>query len=125
MTTMEVGKRLCALVSEGRHLDAIDQFYADDVRSVEAAEMEGGGMPRVMQGKDAVRGKTEWWMNSHDVHKNEVRGPFPHGDDRFAVFYATEATNKESDERFDMQEVAVYTVKDGKITQDEFFYATS
>ncbi len=122
MSAAEVGQRLCDLCSEGKHLDAIDELYGEDVVSVEAAEADGP-MPRTMSGKQAVRGKTEWWGNSHEVHSNSVKGPFPHGDDRFAVLFELDATNKEAGQRFQMTEVAVYTVDDGKITREEFFYA--
>lgn len=120
MNAQEIGKELCKLVGEGRHLDAIDRFYADDIVSVEAAE--GQGMPRRTEGKQQVRGKTEWWSANHDVDRNEVKGPFPHGENRFAAVYDVGGIAKDSGERFDMTEVAVYTVEDGMITHEEFYY---
>lgn len=120
MSANEVGAKLCEMCRDGRNLDAINQFYADDIVSVEASSMEG--MPRVMEGIDAVRGKTEWWYANHDVHGGEVQGPFPNGEDEFAVHFKMDVTNKESGQRMDFEEVAVYTVKDGKIVKEEFFY---
>jgi len=122
MTNAEVGERLCALCREGKNLEAIDELYADDVVSVEAAE-DDGPLPRTVEGKETVRGKTEWWANAHEVHDNEVRGPFPHGDDRFAVLFDVDVTHIESDQRFHLVEVGVYTVADGRVVREEFYYA--
>lgn len=120
MSAAEVGQQLAALCREGRNMDAINELYAEDVVSVEAAEMEG--MQRTMQGIDAVRGKNQWWSENHEVHEASVKGPFPHGDDRFAMIFAYEVTNKPSGQRSSMEEVGLFTVEDGKITREEFFY---
>ena len=50
-------------------------------------------------------------------------GPFPHGNDRFCVMFDYDVTNKPSGQRFQMEEVGLYTVADGKISKEEFFYA--
>lgn len=120
MSVAQVGEKLCALCREGRNLDAIEQLYADNIVSVEASPMEG--MPRTMEGIEAVRGKNEWWYANHEVHGGDVKGPFPHGEDRFAVHYVMDVSPKEQGERMSFEEVAVYTVSDGKIVREEFFY---
>ncbi|MBC7975998.1 MAG: nuclear transport factor 2 family protein, partial [Myxococcales bacterium] len=48
--------------------------------------------------------------------------PYPNGD-RFAVRFNYDVTHKPSSKRIQMDEVALYTVKDGKIVREEFFYA--
>jgi ketosteroid isomerase-like protein len=71
-----------------------------------------------------VKGKSEWWVANHEVHKAEVQGPFPHGD-RFIVRFTYDVTAKAgpmAGKRFTMDEAALYTVKDGKIVHEEFFY---
>ena len=71
-----------------------------------------------------VKGKNEWWVNNHEVHSSSVKGPFPNGD-RFAVIFNYDVTAKAgpmAGQRMKMEEVALYTVKDGKITREEFFY---
>ena len=52
----------------------------------------------------------------------KVTGPFPH-DDRFVVIFDMDVTNKAMGQRFQMQEAALYTVANGKIVREEFFYA--
>jgi ketosteroid isomerase-like protein len=56
-----------------------------------------------------------------EVHSAEVEGPFLHGDDRFAVIFDIDATDKASGQRMPMREVAVYHVADGRIVREEFF----
>lgn len=121
MNAKAVGERLVALCSEGKNLDALDELYAADVVSVEAAKAPG--MERTANGIDAVRGKNQWWIDNHEVHSSSVRGPFPHGDDRFCALFDFEVTFKPAGQRFKMEEVAHYTVKDGKIVREEFFYS--
>ena len=119
----EVGKKLVEMCQKGDFMGALNSLYADDIVSVEA--MAGPNMPARIQGIDAVRGKGEWWMANHDVHGCEVIGPFPHGD-RFIVQFVMDVTAKVgpmAGRRMKHDEAALYTVTDGKITQEEFFYA--
>jgi hypothetical protein len=55
------------------------------------------------------------------VHKAEIFGPYPH-DDRFAVRFVFELTFKPTGERRTMDEIGLFTVVDGKIAREEFFY---
>ena len=48
--------------------------------------------------------------------------PYPH-DDRFAVRFLYDITNKPSGKRMTMDEVGVFTVANDKIVKEEFFYA--
>lgn len=120
MSASEIGEKLVGFCREGRNIDAINELYADDVVSVEAAAMEG--MPQTMEGKEAILGKNQWWSENHEVHNASVSGPYPHGDDRFALHFNYDVTNKPSGQRTQMDEVAVFTVRDGKIAKEEFFY---
>ena len=51
-----------------------------------------------------------------------VSDPMLHGPDRFAVIFELDATMKATGTREAMKEVALYTVKGGKIVREEFFY---
>ena len=88
-------------------------------------EVTGGpGMPARMEGIEAIKGKNEWWLQNHEVHHAEAEGPWPNGD-RFIVRFKYDVTGKAgplAGKRVMMDETALYTVKDGKITQEEFFY---
>lgn len=122
MSAMKIGEQLVALCREGKNLEAINQLYAGNVVSVEATKPPQG--ERESHGIDAVRGKNQWWAENHEVHSASVRGPFPHGDDRFCVMFNYDVTNKPSGQRFQMEEVGLYTLANGKISKEEFFYVT-
>jgi ketosteroid isomerase-like protein len=121
--TLAVGKKLVELCKEGKNMNAIDTLYSPNVVSVEAGAPPN--MSARSEGVAAVKGKGEWWMQNHEVHKAEVDGPYPHGD-RFIVRYKYDITAKAgpmAGKRFTMEEAGLYTVKDGKIAHEEFFYS--
>lgn len=116
MTTHEVAKAFTALCASGDHGGAGARFWADDVVSLEPME---GPMAR-LQGPAALRGKSEWWFANHEVHSEGVEGPFVHGD-QFSVVFEMDVTPKGGD-RMQMREVALYTVRDGRIVEERFFF---
>lgn len=121
MNAKEIGQKLVDLCKEGKNLECINTYYAEDIESVEAMAPPSGG-DRTTKGIAGVRGKNEWWSENHEVHGAEVAGPYPHGEDRFAVRFNYDITNKPSGQRMQMDEVGVFTVAGGKIVKEEFFY---
>jgi ketosteroid isomerase-like protein len=120
MTTTEIAPQFVTLCREGKFLDAVKTLYADDIVSVEAGDYQGLG--REMHGKEAVLGKNLAWFNDNEVHSASVTGPFV-SPEKFAVCYSFDWTRRASGERVQFNEVAVYTVVDGKIAREEFYYA--
>src|ERR1043165_4184858 len=121
MTTLEVGKKLVELCKQGKNQEAAETLYSPDIVSVEAAPM--ANFPAEARGHDAVAAKGKWWSENHTVHSATTEGPWPHGD-RFAVKFTYDVTNKPSNQRFQMEEIALFTVKNGKIVREEFFCVT-
>jgi SnoaL-like domain len=117
MTTAELAKVFTAMLKAGQHHDAAAQFNAPDIISLEAME---GPMARV-QGTAAVKAKSDWWYGAHDIHKTEATGPYVNGD-QFAVIFDVDVTLKETGQRTAMQEVGLYTVRNGKIVEEKFMY---
>lgn len=115
-----VANELVDLCRAGRNHDAIEKLYSDKVVSIES--VSDGVTPKEQHGLDAVRGKHQWWKENMDVHSADVQGPFI-GDDGFAVYFNYETTFKPTGQRTTMKEMARYTVADGKIVKEEFFYA--
>ena len=122
-TTSAVADELVAFCRVGKNMDAINSLYSPDVVSVES--MGNEQMPREMKGIDAIRGKNQWWGENNEVHSANIEGPFVGNDDKFAVYYNYDVTSKPSGKRSNMEEMALYTVKDGKIVREQFFYRTS
>ena len=119
MTTLEVGQRLVALCREGKNDEAMKELYSPDVVSVEAGAPPG--MSAETRGIDAVVAKGAWWAENHTIHSAKVEGPFPHGD-RFIVRFTYDITIKQANQRITMDEAALFTVADGKMVREEFFY---
>lgn len=117
MNTEEVAKKVVELCRKQAWREAVDTLYADDIVSLEARSMDGSSPE--MKGIEAVRGKVDWWVNAMEVHSFAVSDPFV-AHDRFVVQFDVDVTDKESKKRFQMSEVGVYTVKDGKIAREEF-----
>jgi ketosteroid isomerase-like protein len=118
-TTLEVGKRLVELCSQGKNAEAIKELYAKDITSIEAGAPPG--MSAETRGIEGVIAKSTWWAENHTVHSAKAEGPWPHGD-RFIARFTYDITMKASNQRVTMDEAALYTVADGKIVREEFFY---
>ena len=118
-TTAAVAQELVDLCRAGRNLEAVDRLYANSIVSVEAVGNEK--MPAEISGIATVRAKNEWWASNNEVHSSEVNGPFL-GESQFAVQHVYDFTPRGSGQRKRMTEMALYTVKDGKIVREQFFY---
>jgi SnoaL-like domain len=121
--TAAVAEELVSFCKAGRNMDAINTLYSPDIVSIES--MGNEQMPRETKGLDAIRGKNEWWAKNNEVHSSRVEGPFIGDDDKFAVYYNYDVTFKLNGKRNNMEEMALYTVKDGKVVREQFFYRTS
>ncbi len=117
MNTKEVAEKVIELVRKQAWHEALDTLYDKDIVSVEAGTQDGSSPE--LRGKDAVRGKIDWWLDAMEVHSFEANGPFV-AHDRFVVQYDADVTEKNSKKRMQLSEVGVYTVKNGKIVREEF-----
>jgi ketosteroid isomerase-like protein len=119
---LQVGKKLVELCKQGKNLQAVDTLYAPNIVSLELHDMPN--MPARMEGIDAIRKKNQWWFDNHTVHSTDCKGPWPHGE-RFIVLHKIDVTAKAgpmAGKRMQAEEAGLYTVKNGKIVQEEFFY---
>lgn len=121
-SAMDVGKKLVELCRQGKFMEAIESLYAPGIVSLEPHSTPA--TPARTEGFAAVKGKTEWWEKNHTVHSAKVEGPWPQGD-RFIVRFTLDVTGKAgpmAGKRMSMDEMGLYTVREGKIVQEEFFY---
>lgn len=116
-STAELATDFVALLKDGRHDEAASAYNADEIVSYENMP----GPMEVCRGKDAVRQKGEWWVAGHEVHDFSSEGPYLNGD-QFAVRFHFDVTVKETGERRVMDEVGLYTVRNGKVVEERFFY---
>jgi SnoaL-like domain len=120
MTTKEVADQLISYCREGKFREATEKLYAPDIVSVEASAPPG--QSRETKGLEGVKAKGEWWINNHEVHSSTVEGPLV-ALDHFAVVFKLDVTFKPEKKRFQMEEIGVYKVANGKIVYEQFFYS--
>ncbi len=116
MTTQEVAKAFTQLCKEGKFEEAGKLYWSDDIVSREPME---GDMAEI-RGRAGVEKKGEWWFANHEIHKVEVGGPYVHGN-QFVVRFTMDVTPK-GQARMSMDEVGLYTVKNGKVVEETFFF---
>ncbi len=117
MNTQEVANRLVELCRKGENMQAIQELYDSNITSREMP-----GMPNEeISGKNNVIQKSEEWNASlQEFHAGEISDPVVAGD-HFTCKFSFDCTFKEQG-RTQMEEIAMYQVKDGKIVQEQFFY---
>ena len=121
-TLVATGKALVEHCRNGTEADGLQTLYAEDCVSVEAAKMDPDGMGPVFEGRDAIKAKHEWWDENTEVHEFSAEGPFLHGDDRFGIIFEADITMKPSGERWKFKELGIYSVANGKIVREEFYF---
>jgi len=116
----QVAHRLVELCRTGQYDQAHQELYAQDAVSIEGDGQNGESIAR---GMDAIREKGKQWAdNLVEVHGGSVSEPVI-ADGWFSVAMGLDATYKDMG-RVAMKEIAVYQVRDGKITHEQFFYNT-
>lgn len=118
ITTRQVAARFNELAQQEKWFEIQDEFFADDVRSIDPPDSPYFGYA---EGKAAVRKKGEEFVKKiRDFHSAYTTQPVI-GGDHFAVGRGVEIT-VEGFGRIKMDQVMLYEVKDGQIVSEQFFY---
>ena len=118
MTTQEVANRLVGLCREGKHQQAVQELYSPDIVSVEPE----GAPNRIVKGLDAIAKKGEHFENMLEkVNSSVISDPIV-AENFFSCTMKMNVQMKGVPVPVDMDEVCLYTVNDGKIVREEFFY---
>lgn len=118
MTTQQVADRFNELSREGKWTDIQQELYADDAVSIEPAHAQE--LPSV-EGKAAIKQKGKLFNQMiEEVHGGYSGEPIVAGN-HFAVAMGMDVTMKERG-RLQLDEIAVYEVKDGQIISEKFFF---
>ena len=121
-TLKATADKLVAHCRAHTEMQGLDELYHPDAVSVEAMAMPGMDSPET-KGVQGIKGKHEWWNSAMELHSATTDGPYLHGDDRFAVIFEFDTTEKATGKRNQMKEVGIYTVNPaGKIVREEFYY---
>jgi hypothetical protein len=118
MTTEEVATRYHELAQQEKWFEIQDEFFADNVRSIEPAGSPYFGNA---EGKAPVRKKGEdFGSRIEAVHSLYTSAPLVSGN-HFAVARDKDITVHPHG-RIHIKQIMLYEVKDGKIILEQFFY---
>ena len=124
-TVEQIAKGVASLCHEGRFLDAVERYYSPSIVSIESVDF---GLGREQRGIDAIRQKHAFWEEHNETHGVTVSGPYlgtAPAANQFALHFVFDITRKATAVRAPLSEMALYTVRDGKIAHEEFFYASA
>jgi hypothetical protein len=112
----ELGKKFVAQFNADPSGDWVKGWWHKGVRSI-----EGDGTLHV--GEKQIMAKWAWWSGQNQILGVSAEGPYL-GATGFAVRYSMHVKDAASGNEMRMSEVAVYTIKNGKIVQEEFMYGS-
>jgi ketosteroid isomerase-like protein len=121
MTTQEVANRYMELEKQGKWNEIQDELYSPDIISLEPEHATAMGMQTITNGLAAVKAKGKAWNEGiEEMHGGYCGEPIV-GGNYFSVAMGMDVTMK-GGHRMKMDEIAVFEVKDGKITKEQFFF---
>ena len=116
----EVARDFTDMLRQGQFVAARERFWAADVRSIDPHDLPHGIAAEV-SGIDAARAKTAQWFGSRRIHDLSIDGPFVTGN-QFALFLDMMIANQPSGTDQPFTEIAIFTVRDGEISEERYFY---
>ncbi len=117
MTTQEIANRYYALAQEGRYSEILQEMYHPDT---ESNEPQGAFLPNA-KGMDQLLAKAENFNSMvEEMHGGYCNEPQVYGN-YFSCTMGMDLTMK-GQGRMQMDELCVFKVEDGKITEENFFY---
>jgi hypothetical protein len=117
MSLRSVANQFVEMCRQGKNFDVMLTMYDPNIISVEGDGKETAGQGPVIK-------KSEDWVSDKTFNGETVAGPFYNGanPDQFVVYFTLDITPKATGKRTTREEVGVYTVKNDKITREQFFY---
>lgn len=118
MTTQDVANRLAELFKENRWDQVQAELFSEDAESIEPPGVPGF---QTVKGLAAIKKKGEDFNKMvEEIHGGWSGEPIVAGN-FIAVAMGLDATMKGMG-RVNMEEIALYEVKDGKIIREQFFF---
>jgi hypothetical protein len=114
---LEVARQFTDLLRAGKYAEVEERWLAPGIESV-----EGHGASMAWKGKKNVLAKYRAWEADNEFVDPRIEGPWV-GATGFAVKFVGHVLHKGTGERHPMEEIAVYTVRDGKVVREEFHFA--
>ncbi len=104
------------MIGEGKSLEALEKFYHDDVKVMEATG-------EVREGKAAQKaGIEQWYSMVKERHGGGVNSITADEDNQVTMVESWVDITMQNGHRMKMEEVGVQRWKDGKIISERFYY---
>ena len=116
----EIANDYAAMMAAGDALAAAQKYWADDIVCFEP-DQSPSDEPALAVGKTAALARLISWLEGNSMSEVLVDGPFITGN-QFALFLDMEITRRADRTRKLFSEIATYTVRDGQIVEERFFY---
>jgi hypothetical protein len=122
MTTIEdIAREYTTMLREGQFAAAGDRYWACDISSIDPVVV--GAAPRAsVRGKHAASQKCAARFAGTCIDELAIDGPFITGN-QFALFVDVVLVDSATGTRRPFSEIALFTVRDGQIAEERFFYA--
>lgn len=120
LSLADIANDYAALVAGGEPLVAAEKYWADDIACFEPDQSQSEE-PALAVGKTAALARLTRWLKGNAMSDVLIDGPFITGD-QFALFIDMEITRRATGTREPFSEIATYTVRDGLIVEERFFY---
>jgi hypothetical protein len=117
LAPLEVARQFTDLLRAGKYAEIEERWLGPGIESV-----EGHGASMSWKGKKNVLAKYRAWEAENQFVDPKIEGPWV-GATGFAVKFVGEIVHNATGERHPMEEIAVYTVRDGKVVREEFHFA--
>lgn len=116
MSYLEKASQLYAMIGEGKSMEALDQFYAED-----CVITEGDGKQRhgLAAQKEAM---TQWYGMIKEQHGGGVGCITANEDTGITTVESWVDITMQNDARWKMEEVAVQKWENDKIVSERFYY---
>lgn len=115
----DIARDFTAMLRAGQFEAAGNRYWAVDVTSIEPALP--GAVRATVSGIDAARSKCNARFRAANLDEIGIDGPFVTGD-QFALFLDLMLVDPASGGHQPFTEIALYTVRDAKITEERYFY---
>jgi ketosteroid isomerase-like protein len=122
MDIHEIAERCIGYWEAREWFEAFEKLYSNDAVNVEPTNWHDRAS--VVAGKEAIIEKYRWVTEQLLIeHSIKCSEPYFFGGDRFIVSMENEVTPRQTGKRIRFTEVGLYTVKDGRVIKEEFFYS--
>ena len=116
----DVARDFTAMLRLGKFEAAGEKFWASDVLSAEPSALSRD-IPALVSGIEAARRKIRARFAESRIDDLGIDGPFVTGD-QFALFLDMLITDPTTSKTQPFTEIAIFTVRDGRIIEERFFY---